>query len=442
MHFYNILSLLASVVLLLSCNKKHIPASTVNKIDSASVQTVPAGGNTWITANTGKGGEHITEKGITEWTSAGAVFTSYIKFAHAGTLHLSLKASIRSGESIIQVTINNEHKNITVSGDSFKDYYAGTWKIKEAGYTAIRIRGLKKTSSHFPEVTSLGISGTAADDKTVYVKSNEGNFFYWGRRGPSTHVNYQLPEKDNVEWFYNEVTVPVGYDPVGSYYMADGFSVGYFGMQVNSPSERRILFSVWSPYETDNPGNIPDSLKIMLLKKGTGVKTGEFGNEGSGGQSYLLYNWTTGNTYKFLLHAKPESNNYTTFTAYFFVPEKNEWILIASFRRPQTNTFIQKPHSFLESFEPETGNRERKVYFNNQWVKYSNGKWQELTTMKFTADATARKKYRLDYEGGTESSKGFFLHNCGFFNQTTAIDTIFNRHAEGNVPDINTSLLK
>ena len=42
---------------------------------------------------------------------------------------------------------------------------------------------------------------------------------------------------------------------------------------------------------------------------------GEFGNEGSGGQSYLIYPWIAGQTYKVLVRAQPnESANTTDFT--------------------------------------------------------------------------------------------------------------------------------
>ena len=74
--------------------------------------------------------------------------------------------------------------------------------------------------------------------------------------------------------------MPAGGDVIGSYFMADGFAHGYFGMQVNSEKERRILFSVWSPYNTQNPDEIPQDQRIELLKKGDGVHTGKFGNEG------------------------------------------------------------------------------------------------------------------------------------------------------------------
>lgn len=154
--------------------------------------------------------------------------------------------------------------------------------------------------------------------KIAFVQNNDGNFYYWGRRGPSVHLSYQVPTDKNIEWYYNELTVPVGQDIIGSYYMANGFGEGYFGIQVNTDTERRILFSVWSPFVTDDPAAIPDSKKIKLLKKGEGVITGEFGNEGSGGQSYLKYNWIAGNTYKFLLRGVPQKDNSTTYSAYFF----------------------------------------------------------------------------------------------------------------------------
>ena len=52
------------------------------------------------------------------------------------------------------------------------------------------------------------------------------------------------------------MTIPKNNDVVGSYFMANGFAEGYFGIQVNSETERRILFSVWSPYKTDDPNSI------------------------------------------------------------------------------------------------------------------------------------------------------------------------------------------
>jgi len=223
--------------------------------------------------------------------------------------------------------------------------------------------------------------------------------------------------------------------------MANGFTDGYFGIQVNSHYERRILFSVWSPYESDKPEEIPDDYKIILLKKGENVIAGEFGNEGSGGQSYRKYMWKADQIYRFLLKGEPSIDNSTDYTAYFYVPETGNWELIAGFRRPKTTSYLKNLYSFLENFIPETGFITRKGFYSNQWICDKNGTWYELSSAKFTADATARKESRLDYAGGVENAS-FFLKNCGFIDEKTQINTQLVRSETGIRPSIDDSLLK
>ncbi len=292
-----------------------------------------------------------------------------------------------------------------------------TFLIKDTGYQTLHLTG--------PAVQNITLKGAAVRD-AAYVPNDEGNFFYWGRRGPSVHLNYFLPKDIHAEWFYNEVFVPSGQDVRGSYFMADGFREGYFGMQVNSSKERRILFSVWSPFNTDDPAAIPDSQKIILVKKGPGVHAGTFGNEGAGGQSYLIYPWKAGNTYRFLIHVQPMDRNQTAFTAWFYAPEENKWLLIASFLRPQTHTWLTSPHSFLENFDPEEGDKTRYVIFDHQWVRDEKGIWIALHKALFTGDNTAGKGYRMDYAGGIKG-KAFFLQNCGFFSDYTPLNSQWER---------------
>ena len=399
--------------------------------------TVPLGGNSWVTVKSKNGLEKVTNNGWENWQHTDVVLSTYIKIPKTGALKISAILNVPAGGSQLKWTIDGISKIISASGTANKSYEIGEWKIDKPGYIKIDAQGISKTGELFANVSELEIEGTAADGQTAFVKNNEGNYFYWGRRGPSVHINYDLTEvNDDIEWFYNEITVPAGYDPIGSYFMADGFAEGYFGMQVNSPTERRILFSVWSPFETDNPKEIPESKRIVLIKKGANVHTGEFGSEGSGGQSYLDYNWKAGATYKFLLHAKPGENNYTTYTAYFYAAEKSEWQMIASFSRPETHTYLKKLHSFLENFEPETGNIIRKAWYQNQWVRTTKGEWKPLTKMLFTGDATANIGYRLDYGGGAEDGK-FYLRNCGFFNDNTMLKSKFSISSQGEEPGID-----
>jgi len=383
----------------------------------------------------------LSNKGIVNWSNPKEYFTAYLRVSKPGTLFISLSDKlVIEGQSTLEFSIKNQTKKVNFDEAKTFDGKIGEWTIKDTGYVAITIKGINKRGANFPSIQTLTINGTATEGKTAYVKNNEGNFFHWGRRGPSVHLNYQQPDNVNAEWYYNEVTVPKGEDILGSYFMACGFGEGYFGMQVNSPTERHILFSVWSPFNTDDPKSIPESHKIKMLKKGESVHTGEFGNEGAGGQSYLNYLWKAGNTYKFLLHGVPGKDSVTTYTAYFFAPETNKWQLIASFSRPQTKSYLKRFHSFLENFSPVQGDLSRKVLFDNQWICDDKGVWSELKSARFTTDNTGMKGYRMDYQGGTEKG-AFYLKNGGFFNDYTTPRKILNRTSNGKKPEIDFSKL-
>ena len=330
--------------------------------------SIPLGGNTWGSVYDDGARAPVDSNGIVGWRDATASYTVWFRVSKPGPIDLSFVASVPGGTSSLSISISGVRHAVDWRGKNMMARAAGRWQIVDTGYQAVDIRGLSKTGPVFADIRSLELSGV--DAATIhFVPNNQGNFFYWGRRGPSVHLNYPVDSTVQAEWFYNEVTVPPGQDIVGSYFMADGFNEGYFGMQVNGPTERRILFSVWSPYATDDPKAIPDSLKIVLVRKGDSVHAGAFGDEGSGGQSYLVYPWTAGNTYRFLLRAEPApatpgstpplpqaipAHSHTRYTAWFFAPETGHWLLIASWDRPATHTWLTHLHSFLENFEPES----------------------------------------------------------------------------------------
>jgi len=404
--------------------------------------SIPTGGNSWVTVKAPNWQEQVTENGWANWENQGAVWSTYVSLPKAGTLNLAALINVPAGVSKLKWTLNGVSKIISVSGKGNKAYVIGQWNIAKPGYIKIDVQGISKTGKEFANVLEVQLTGPATNGTAAYVKNNEDNYFYWGRRGPSVHINYDVSAiDDDIEWFYNEITVPAGNDVIGSYFMADGFGEGYFGMQVNSPTERRVLFSVWSPFETDDPKSIPEDQKIKLLAKGANVTTGEFGNEGSGGQSYLKYNWKAGQTYKFLLSAKPAGNNYTNYSAFFYAAEEHKWLFIAMFSRPATSTYLTNLHSFLENFVPETGTITRKAWYHNQWVVTKAGAWKPISKMHFTGDATANKKFRLDYSGGSEGGK-FFLRNCGFFNDNTPLESDFSVPPPAIKPPIDLSRFK
>jgi hypothetical protein len=422
---------------------------------SARRASIPLGGNAWGSVRPNGTRAPIDSNGITGWDDASTSYTIWFRVSRPGPIDLSFVAAVPAGSSSIGVSISGVRHVVDWRGKGMIARPAGRWEIVDTGYQAVDIRGLGKSGPVFANIRSLEVgvpgapsvglpgasstgappvslpgasSGGPGNPALAFVPNNDGNFFYWGRRGPSVHLNYALDSLFDSEWFYNEVTVPPSQDITGSYFMADGFNEGYFGMQVNSSAERRILFSVWSPFDTDDPKAIPDSFKIVLVRKGEDVHASAFGDEGSGGQSYLLYPWVAGNTYRFLLRAEPQSFNHTRFTAWFYAPETGHWRLIASWDRPATHVWLAHLHSFLENFEPEAGDQGRSALYGNQWAGDSAGRWIPLTRARFTVDNTARKGYRLDFAGGEQGGR-FFLRNGGFFSTYTPIGSWFERPA-------------
>lgn len=434
-----ILSLsLLSLVIATSCKKSTVneddPAKTAEEINdfvaTGPKTAVALGGNAWVKTTAG---EEINSNGLANWTNPGAVTSVYFRTEAAGIVTVQLRMKVSGGNSTFKVSTGTQSITATASNTSFDTVAVGNFKITAKGYIKFDIQGISKTGSYFGAVSDLIISGKPVTDSMSYVKDNIDSRFYWGRRGPSVHLGYVIPDavKNDIEWFYNEINVPAGSDPIGSYFMANGFGEGYFGIQVNSAAERRVLFSLWSPFPTDDPATIPDDKKIRLVKKGTAVQTGEFGNEGSGGQSYLIYPWTAGKTYAFLTRAQPDAaTNKTIYTSYF-KPADGNWMLIAGFERPATNTRLKGMYSFLENFNAEMGNTERKASYGNQWAIDSKGNWTEITGMKFTGDDIANRGYRKDVGGGVSGNQ-FFLRNGGFFNDAVPLKQNFNRPPAGS----------
>lgn len=397
---------------------------------------VSLSGNAYITA-----GDKIQmeRNSLAQWKDASTIISVWFKTTHTGDIGISVRAKVDNGKSVVNLSSQGKIFPVELSSTEFSVKPVGTIQVTTPGYVRVDIQGISKEGDSFADISDLIISGSAIAEPIYFVRDFST---YWGRRGPSVHMKYSLPEED-IEYFYNEVTVPEENDVIGSYYMANGFDGGYFGMQANSPTERRILFSVWSPYDTQDPKDIPHEYQIKKLRQGEGVHIGEFGNEGSGGQSYLKYNWKAGQTYKFLTHIRPDGKGNTIYTAYFYATDENRWRLIASFLRPKTDTWYKGAHSFLENFIPTQGYLTRKVLFNNQWAVTTKGKWIEVTQGGFTYDATARAKVRQDYNGGYDAANNaFFLQNCGFFNENSPFNAKFERKAENKKPKINLKALQ
>jgi hypothetical protein len=394
---------------------------------TAASYSVPLGGNAFITHAPSKATELVVDGGLANWTSPGTVVSTYLYPRAAGALHVALVGSLNgASSSTIRVSIGDSVYHVTLSGSAQRTYDVGTVYLAQPGYVKVELQGMSKKGDYFGDISAIQVGGSATDSG-VYFANDPANF-YWSRRGPSVHLGYTAPR--NTEYFYNEVNVPRGEDPVGSYFMANGFNSGYFGMQVNSAKERRMLFSVW---DADN------GAKTTLVRKGPNVVVNTFGGEGTGGQSYLVFNWVAGHTYKFITRAHPDGAGNTQFSAWFYAPETRAWQFIATWNRPNTNSYLVGNYSFVENFDVEGGYRGRAADYANQWALGSDGRWSEVTSARYDTDATGENKQRMDFAGGVADGH-FFLRNGGFFSDTV-LDQNFTRPATGIAPDVDVSKL-
>lgn len=402
---------------------------------------VTLSGNAYITAvpeNAGASGSAFIDEdncAIRNWNDKETVVSFYFRVSNAGEMNIALRAE---GHSRIEVSLLGKKKRIKLNSDTLVRVNVGKFRVENPGYVKMDIRGVKiKKGTDFGNVAAVLVGGEVAPVACVGPEFST----HFGRRGPSVHLGYTLPSED-IEWFYNEVVVPEEGDIPSSYYMACGFGEGYFGMQNNTPHQRRVLFSVWSPYHTDNAAEIPDSMRVTLVKKGEGVRVQDFGNEGAGGQSYMHYDWKAGERCRFLMGVHPDGEGNTVYTAYFYDNTQGKWRLVASFRRPKTSTWYTNAHSFLENFNPVMGYYNRKACYGNQWARTVDGRWLPVTKARFTCDATGHQEQRLDYYGGVEGDI-FYLTMGGFFDEYLRSGTRFER--AGNVteaPDIDFSTLE
>ena len=119
------------------------------------------------------------------------------------------------------------------------------------------------------------------------------------RAARSVHLQWSAAES---EAFYVEMAVEQ--TTPGSYFMACGWSGGYFGIQEVRDGKKVAIFSVWDPTKGDDPKAVKPEERVELLQEGEGVRIKRFGGEGTGGQCMVDFPWTVGETVRFLVRAE------------------------------------------------------------------------------------------------------------------------------------------
>jgi len=249
------------------------------------------------------------------------------------------------------------------------------------------------------------------------------------RAARSVHLIYPAPASTV---FYNEMTVRQSQP--GSYFMACGFSNGYFGIQELRGGNKIVLFSVWDPGNpmdlTAAASRVPADLRVEVLAKGSDVFAQRFGGEGTGAKSMLPYSWKTNEVYRFMVQAKVEDKK-TTYSGYFFLNETKQWKLMATFRTLTGGVALDDIYSFVEDFrrDGQSPKETRRALFGSGWAKGLDGQWRELTRAMFSADRT-----RLNNINATIEGENFTLATGGETTNTTRLGTSLQRPASPSKP--------
>lgn len=372
-------------------------------------------------------GVRVSERsGITGWRDPNLKVLWFGEVKTAGEIACAVQLRLPVGrESRLRLTVAGAQREATVSGDTNAVRVSfGTFKIASPGYHRFTLESLNAPGQSAGDIDALLLDGAAVEG--AHFNLNER------RNAASVHLAYRIPAGTNVEAFYCEATAVE--DPVWTYYMACGWHRGYFGMQVNSPTERRIIFSVWdSGNEAVSREKVGAADRVTLVAKGEGVYSGDFGNEGTGGHSHLKYLWKTAERQRFVVTAKPVDATHTIFSGFYFHPDKKEWVLISSWKAPKDGGWLRGLYSFSENFVGDNGHLRRKALFGNQWIRTDAGRWIELTTTTFSHDPTG-KAARLDRFMGVEGGD-FFLSQGGFITGFTPYGEKFSRPSTGKAPD-------
>ena len=372
-------------------------------------------------------GARVSERsGVTRWTDPAVKVLWFGQIQTPGTLDCAVALRLDQGAtSKLRLTVAGRSREATVTGRGEELVTAafGSFEVAEAGYQRFTLESLNAPGEPAGDIEALVLDGPAAREAHFNRKSR--------RNAASVHLFYPVDKDTRVEAFYCEM---IGLeDPVWTYYMACGWHRGYFGMQVNSPTERRIIFSVWdSGSEAIDRDKVADENRVRLVAKGEGVYAGDFGNEGTGGHSHLKYLWKTGEKQRFLVTARPTDETHTVYSGYWFGPDTRKWMLISSWRAPKEGGYLRGLYSFSENFGGANGHLRRKALYGNQWIRTAEGQWIELTAATFGHDPTG-KTDRLDRFMGVEDG-WFFLSHGGFVPGFTAYGQRFTRPATGQPP--------
>lgn len=251
-------------------------------------------------------------------------------------------------------------------------------------------------------------------DETKDGMVNHTNY----QSSPSVHLAFSSSEETtrSYDWIYEEILVPEGADPLATYYMSLGFFRGYMGIQTNSDTERRVLFSVWDSKDAENDKTIGVDDFVSLVDKGGETTVNSFGGEGTGGQSYVkTAAWKTGKPVRFLMNVRKDKASSVVISAWYAV-DKGEWKYVASWRAPKESRMFDGFYSFIENYGYTNGQLRREAYYYNAWgCENETGKWVNFDKVRFS-HTDGSDGQRVDYEQGVSADypDRFYMSSGGY----------------------------
>ncbi len=306
---------------------------------------------------------------------------------------------------------------------------AGAWKFEKGPKHYVRIASDTRPSNklHIENGQQPGLSPAEESWWSAQWAVDEDLV----RDARSVHLSYDVGE---ISRAYLEVEILESHP--STYFMAIGFSGGYFGVQQHAGDNGMLIFSLWDATTEKKRANVPAEDRARVVEVGRGATGTAFGNEGTGVSARLLEPVKQGDAFSFYLVAEIEDTDTastrirTTYTAYA-ARRGGAWRMIGKIDRPTTGTLIRGLYSFVEDYrrngqDDGVAARDRSPYqrrtaiFRRGWVLPKTGSWVPIRGAKFTAwspqplesinasgvagELTEGYAFRLDTGGNTVQS--------------------------------------
>jgi hypothetical protein len=223
-----------------------------------------------------------------------------------------------------------------------------------------------------------------------------------GTNARAQHLWWNLEKERNATCLYGEITVLATCPAIyycGANWHPGAAAGGYCGIQHNSLTERRTIFSIWDTSPALHP---------QITEADPQTHCSRFRGEGEEGHTHMLWNWKTGETFQFFVRKQPGAEPDTTDTRYYiFDRALQKWRHSATITspnggKPAVATIGGGLNSFLENF----GNPDRatpKLALYRLWLgtafdtlkcltlAHGDGIWGQLNDGYFLAEGDPAK---------------------------------------------------